>query len=107
MGEKDELLYPITHPHVVTDGVSPKAILATLAPVLLALLAAAVQWISTGTFDAAELATALVGLGGGVAAGAGAYHGHPGAVQHVDPGPASDALLPAEVHDKIAVDRPG
>lgn len=60
---------------------SPKTIAAGLVPAVLALAAVGVQWVATGEFDRAELATALTGLLAAVGAAVGAYLARPGVVE--------------------------
>jgi hypothetical protein len=65
----------------MTQGISPKAILALVFPVLAAAVAAAASWVSTGDFNDAEIRTAISGALLGLVSFAGAYLGRPGNVQ--------------------------
>jgi hypothetical protein len=64
----------------VTVGLSPKAILAAVLPTLGGVIAVGVQWLVTGEFDKAELATALTAVGAALVSGLGAWAGNPGTV---------------------------
>jgi energy-converting hydrogenase Eha subunit A len=63
-----------------TVGLSPKAIAAFFAPVVIAVGAAAASWIVTGNFDDTEVRTALGGAVAGVLSFVGAYLAQPGNV---------------------------
>jgi hypothetical protein len=80
-----------------TIGISQKAVLAAVYPLLAGLVTVVVNWAASGVFDGTELklllATALASLLGG----GGAYKGDPGDV--VDPkAVASDDLLAAALN---------
>lgn len=81
----------------VTEGLSPKAVLAGVIPALGTVAAVLVQWAVTGEYDRAELVTSLVGLSSAGLAALSAYLAAPGAVKERVVGPASDDLLPAGV----------
>lgn len=66
-------------------GISPKAILAAVLPTLGGLIAVGVQWAVTGTFDKAELATALTAVGAALVSFLGAWAASPGNVIHDPP----------------------
>lgn len=70
----------------VTQGLSPKAILAAVVPTLGGLVAVGIQWIATGAFDRAELATAISTVIAAVLAFLGAWAGDPGNVVAVEAG---------------------
>ena len=97
--------YPITHPETYTDGLSPKAVLAFLMPLVVTLSATLVSWIVTGSFNEAEFRTAIGGAVASVLAGVGAYTAHPGTVQvtHVTP---SDSLLPDDFEQRATQTSP-
>lgn len=78
----------------MTLGISPKAILAAILPTLGGIVAVLIQWVATGEFSRAELATALSAVSASLLAFIGAYLGDPGDVA-IEVGPASDALMPA------------
>jgi hypothetical protein len=63
-----------------TIGLSPKAVLAFLFPLVSTVCATVAVWVNSGTFNAAELRTALAGTITSAAAALGAYLGHPGRV---------------------------
>jgi hypothetical protein len=64
-----------------TVGLSPKAVLAFLFPLLSAAAAAVASWIATGNFSDSEIRTALSGLVLSGLALVGAYVGKPGTVK--------------------------
>jgi hypothetical protein len=77
-----------------TLGISPKAVLAFLFPLVAAIGAAAANWIATGAFDAGEVRAAAAAVVSAAIAGLGAYLGHPGdVVPAAQVGPPSDQLL--------------
>ncbi len=88
----------------MTLGLSPKAVLAFLFPVVSALLAAAGSWVVTGDFNDAEIRSAVGGLAAGATAMLGAYIGRPGNIQAAIDEPGSDALLSDEA--KAGVEAP-
>jgi hypothetical protein len=63
-----------------TEGLSPKAVLAAVLPTLGGVVAVAVQWVATGEFDRAELATALSAVCASALAFLGAYLARAGRV---------------------------
>lgn len=63
-----------------TEGLSPKTILAAALPTLGGVIAVLIQWVATGEFDRAELATAVSAVAASVLAGLGAYLGRAGRV---------------------------
>lgn len=73
-----------------TQGISPKAVLAAVLPTLGGLVAVLVQWIATGTFDRAELGTAVGAVLASLLAFAGAYAAAPGDVR---PKPQANVTL--------------
>ncbi len=76
----------------MTVGLSPKALLAFLLPLLAAVGGALSSWIVTGDFNNAEIRTAAGGLVSSGLALLGAYVGQPGPVaSHNEV--ASDDLL--------------
>jgi hypothetical protein len=66
-----------------TDGVSPKAHAATIAPLAGGLAVALVNWAITGHFDTTSIAAVIGGSGGGLVAGAAAYIAKPGPGLHI------------------------
>lgn len=64
-------------------ALSPKAILAAVLPSLAGVIAVAVQWIATGEFDRAELATAISTVISALLAFLGAWAAEPGPVEAV------------------------
>jgi hypothetical protein len=64
-----------------TVGLSPKAVLAFLYPLIAAAAGSVVSWISTGTFNAQEIKIAAGGLILSGLALLGAYVGKPGTVK--------------------------
>lgn len=66
-----------------TLGISPKAVLAFLFPLVVALGVAVANWIVTGSFDADSVRAALAGLVTSGLALLGAYVGKPGNVAGV------------------------
>jgi len=64
----------------VTAGISPKAILAAVLPTLGGFVAVLVQYIASGEFDRAELATAVGATLAALLAFIGAWSGKPGTV---------------------------
>lgn len=92
-----------------TIGVSPKAVWAALAPVVLAALVSTASWIQSGSFNAQEIKVAAAGVLSGFAAHIGAKMAKPGQVvaeteptdvsasEQENVGPASDALLASQL----------
>lgn len=76
--------------NTTTIGISPKALLALVVPLVATVFAVLVQWVATGDLSRAELATALSGFGAAVTAFLGAYAGSPGNVATADPVDAPD-----------------
>lgn len=72
---------------VRTLGISPKAVLAFLFPLLSAVVAAGVSWLNSGEFNASEIILAVGGLAYSALALLGAYVGKPGNVVN-EPVPA-------------------
>jgi hypothetical protein len=70
-----------------TEGLSPKAVLAAVLPTLGGVVAVAVQWVATGEFDRAELATALSAVSASALAFLGAYLARSGRVVVAQPAP--------------------
>lgn len=68
-------------PALRTYGVSPKAVLAFLYPVIAAALTAIGSWVVSGDFNANEIRVAVGGLSLSAVAYLGAYVGKPGAVR--------------------------
>lgn len=64
-----------------TVGVSPKAVLAFLYPLIAAAIFTAVHWVVTGEFSRSELDIALTGVAASGVAALGAYVGRPGDVR--------------------------
>jgi energy-converting hydrogenase Eha subunit A len=65
---------------LTTVGLSPKAVAAFFAPVIVAVGAAVASWIVTGNFEDTEVRTALGGAVAGVLSFVGAYLAQPGNV---------------------------
>lgn len=64
-----------------TVGLSPKAVLAFLYPLIATAVGVLGSWIVTGEFNDTELRTALAGTGASAVALLGAYLGRPGIVR--------------------------
>lgn len=80
-----------------TEGVSPKTILAGVIPSVITVAAVVIQWVVTGEFDRAELATSLTGFVTALGAAAGAWAASPGVVTvKATVGAASDDVLLAD-----------
>ncbi len=77
-----------------TLGISPKAILALLFPLVAALGAALASWALTGNFNDAEVRTAISGAILSVVSGLGAYIGAPGNVVANTGNDSSDPATP-------------
>lgn len=88
----------------MTIGLSPKAVLAFLFPLIAAVGGSLVSWIATGDFNDAEIRAALGGLVTSGLALLGAYIGQPGNVQATVDGFGSDELLDPSVLAEIAAD---
>lgn len=88
----------------VTNGISPKALLAAVVPTLGGVVAVVVQWIATGVFDRAELATACGTVLAASLAFIGAWAGSPGDVTVPDTGVPSDDRLERSVIDRLRQD---
>ncbi len=84
----------------MTIGLSPKALLAFLFPLIAAVAGAVSSWVVTGTFDDAEIRTAVGGLVTSGLALLGAYVGQPGPVATVDE-KGSDERFGAEALAKL------
>lgn len=78
----------------MTIGLSPKAVLAFLFPLIGAAVGAACDWIVSGQFDVTTIRTALAGLGASGLAALGAYLGKPGEVVTAVGPPSDDQLSP-------------
>jgi hypothetical protein len=76
-----------------TLGISPKAILAFLFPLVASVVAALVNWTVTGHFDTDSVRLTLGGLGTSALAALGAYLGKPGIVV----APKQSSVLPLNV----------
>lgn len=85
----------------MTFGISPKAVLAFLFPLVAALVTSALTALATGHFDTTAIVVALTGLGSSGLALFGAWLGKPGNVQSVLEGPGSDELLSPEAMAQI------
>lgn len=72
------------NPELKTLGISDKAILAFFYPLIVALLGAAVNWISTGQFDGDTVKLAASGVILSGLSALGAYVGKPGTVAPAD-----------------------
>lgn len=89
----------------MTVGISPKAKLATLFSAVATVLAVVIQWLVTGEYDKAELATTIIGVTNSLLAFAGAFLGAPGDVLSVQ-GVPSDSQLSAESLSQAEAARP-
>lgn len=78
-----------------TIGLSPKAVLAFLLPLIAAFGGTVSTWITSGTFNAAEIKTAVAGLIASGLALLGAYLAPPGEVANV----ANPASIPPDEGD--------
>jgi hypothetical protein len=85
----------------MTNGISPKAVLACLLPSISTLVYVLIAWAFTGEFGAAETRTAITGAATSLLALVGAYVAPPGDVTPPDPGTASDALLSPDVAQRV------
>lgn len=83
---------PLPTTTLVTDGLAPKAILAAILPTLGGVLAVLIQWVATGEFDRAELATSITAVAAAALAFAGAWLGAPGAVREQLVTPSDEGL---------------
>ncbi len=90
-----------------THGLSPKAVLAFVFPLIVTIATTLSSWIATGDFSDTELRTALSGFLLSSVSALGAYLGSPGTVTAVEVGPASDDLLPPEARDGLLKDTVG
>ena len=84
-----------------TNGLSPKAAAAGLITALGTVATVGVLWLVTGTFDKAEITTALTGLIGALVAFASAYLAPPGDVVKPPVGEASDGNLSAKAVKRL------
>jgi hypothetical protein len=85
----------------MTQGLSPKALLAFLFPLIAAVVTACTSALATGNFDTKEIVVAVTGLGSSALALLGAYIGHPGNVVEPPVGPGSDALMHPDALAKV------
>jgi hypothetical protein len=64
-----------------TIGLSPKAVLAFLFPLIAAIITSATSALATGHFDTTQIVIAVTGLGSSAIALLGAYLGQPGEIE--------------------------
>lgn len=80
-----------------TEGISPKAIVATAVPLVATIVGVVVQLLVTGEFDRSELVTAISGASTALLAGGSAAAASPGVVTTpTNVGTPSDDLLMAD-----------